>query len=365
MTSLKGHSGRVTAIDMSANDKFLASVSDDRSMMLWPTKQFSSKDHRPSRGNVNYDHGAHLKWSPDGKAIVVHKETTRTMEVYKLTKKEGSDAYTFQAAFDFNICHDVDDDVVAMGMDAGGKFIMSCSGKKNDLALYDLKGNLLNKLDTFQMTTNFGSVSPCGKFVAACGFTPDVKVWSVKFTKAKEFDKIARAFELTGHTSGIYHFAWRNDSARMATVSKDGTWRVYDTHGDQHMGQDVVMPKVVNTGKIDADETSKVAISPDGQVLALSKGKDVKILCVDSGKVMQELSGIHSEPLTGLMFDAEGRWVITSGDKHIRVFHNVIGFRKALDDFEKKLAEATTEGHKERLLQQISELKTKLKSFQK
>ena len=75
-----------------------------------------------------------------------------------------------------------------------------------------------------------------GKYVAASGFTPDVKVWSVKFNKSGGFEKAQRAFELTGHTSGIFHFTWRNDSARVATISKDGTWRLYNVELDLHLG---------------------------------------------------------------------------------------------------------------------------------
>ena len=76
-----------------------------------------------------------------------------------------------------------------------------------------------------------------GKYVAASGFTPDVKVWSIKFNKSGGFEKAQRAFELTGHTSGIYHFTWRNDSARVATISKDGTWRLYNVEVDLHLGK--------------------------------------------------------------------------------------------------------------------------------
>ena len=94
LTNLKGHSDRVLDISLSSNEKFLASSCLDRSLLLWPTKQFNSKDHKCIRGNVSYDHGAHIKWSPDSKAIIVHKEISRQIEVYKVSKKEGTDSYT-------------------------------------------------------------------------------------------------------------------------------------------------------------------------------------------------------------------------------------------------------------------------------
>jgi WD40 repeat protein len=290
----------------------------------------------------------------------VHKVVSRQIEVYKLAKKESSDNYSIQPAFEFPILHDADDDVIALDIDTNGKYIMTCSTNKNDLVLCDLKGTLLSRLDTFQMTTYYANISPCGKYVAASGFTPDVKVWSVKFTKSGDLDKVARAFELTGHTSGVYHFAWRNDSARMATVSKDGTWRVYNVDVDHHIGQ---YTKLISSGKIDALPSSKVALSPDGRVLAISVGKNINVYSADPAKLLMVLTNVHTEPISGLLFDAEARWLISAGDKHIRVFHNVIGFQKSLVDFKKKLTDAKTEGHKERLTQQIDELKSKLKDI--
>ena len=57
------------------------------------------------------------------------------------------------------------------------------------------------------------------------------------------------------------------------------------------------------------------------------------------------------------------RWLISSGDKHIRVFHNVIGFQKTLVDLKQTLDDAVTQGHKDRLKEQIQGLKAKLKSI--
>jgi len=67
--------------------------------------------------------------------------------------------------------------LLTSGMDlaTNGKFIMTCSNK-NDLVLYDIRGEVLTRIDTCQMTTYTARISPCGRFVATSGFTPDVKV---------------------------------------------------------------------------------------------------------------------------------------------------------------------------------------------
>jgi len=109
-------------------------------------------------------------------------------------------------------------------------------------------------------STHRARISPCGRFVAASGknmfyhlikdfdklwqlyekeykhinkiisgFTPDVNVWEVMFNKSGEFKQVFKAFDLAGHTSGIHDFSFNADSSHMATVSKDGTYRFYDT----------------------------------------------------------------------------------------------------------------------------------------
>lgn len=61
------------------------------------------------------------------------------------------------------------------------------------------------------------------------GFTPDVNVWEVVFSKSGEFKTVAKAFDLAGHTSGVHDFGFSADTSQMATVSKDGTYRFYNT----------------------------------------------------------------------------------------------------------------------------------------
>ena len=66
----------------------------------------------------------------------------------------------------------------------------------------------------------------------------------------------------------------------------------------------------------------------------------------------------------GLLFDDEGKRLISSGDKHIRVFHNVPGLRRNLQDFQAELKVAKSEGLKTRLTDQISTLKETLNSVE-
>lgn len=117
---------------------------------------------------------------------------------------------------------------MGLGISCTGRFMMSCDNG-TDLYLWDVKGNQLDKIDTYLMNTYSAKISPCGRFIAACGFAPDCKVWEVKFSKTGEYQKTIRAFDLSGHSSGIYDVAFDQDTSHMATVSKDGTWKLFDT----------------------------------------------------------------------------------------------------------------------------------------
>jgi hypothetical protein len=58
--------------------------------------------------------------------------------------------------------------------------MMSCS-EKNDLVVWDLKGEQLAKVDTYLMTTICVKISPCARFVVASGMSWRSSVSSTKW----------------------------------------------------------------------------------------------------------------------------------------------------------------------------------------
>lgn len=84
LTSLKGHSGRVLDMSLSENGKMLATCADDRSILIWFTKDFAAKEHKSIRANVQFDHATRIKWSPDSKAFLIHCATSNQLQVHKV-----------------------------------------------------------------------------------------------------------------------------------------------------------------------------------------------------------------------------------------------------------------------------------------
>ncbi|KAJ8312492.1 hypothetical protein KUTeg_009865 [Tegillarca granosa] len=102
------------------------------------------------------------------------------------------------------------------------------------------EGDLYTSIDTHQMNNSYGAVSPCGRFVASSGFTPDVKVWEVCFDKGGMFQDVKRAFELKGHSAGVFCFSFSNDSSRLPTcgivdLAFDTTNKYFVSAGDKHI----------------------------------------------------------------------------------------------------------------------------------
>ncbi len=55
-----------------------------------------------------------------------------------------------------------------------------------------------------------------------------------------------------------------------------------------------------------------------------------QFLSVGLGESEGEIQEVHTEPITCLLFDNAGKYVLTAGDKHVRVFHNVPGLKTAV-----------------------------------
>jgi hypothetical protein len=71
-------------------------------------------------------------------------------------------------------------------------------------------------------------------------------------------------------------------------------------------------------------------------------------------------------PINCILFDAAGKFVLTSGDKHVRVFHNVAGYHSNLSTLRASLKATTanqSSAMKERIQQQIVEAEKFLTSL--
>ncbi|XP_042211116.1 transducin beta-like protein 2 isoform X2 [Homarus americanus] len=361
LTSLKGHSGSITGGGFSANGKHFISTADDRTVLIWSTKDFSQKEHKSVRGNIEFDYATRVCWSPDGKAFIVHKALANAMEVYKVTKRPDGTLGNSQVALTFPQHNEVAD-ILAMEVAVSGKFIMTCNNK-NQLLIWSLKGDILETIDTRHGDTYSATLSPCGRFIATTGFTPDVKVWEVKFSKTSNFEGVKRAYDLTGHKAGIYNCSINSDSTRMVSVSKDGTWKLFDTNIEYEKGQLVYL---LHTGIYDKkDYPGKIKLSPDGRTVVIASMATLTFFSAITGDKLNTIEDIYAGNIKDAIFDPSNKLVLTLGDKHVRVFHNVAGYTATIQDLEQSQRKATNSTMRERITQQIKDAKKALENIKK
>ncbi|XP_060075371.1 transducin beta-like protein 2 [Ylistrum balloti] len=356
-STLKGNSSAVLGIDFSPNGKYLITTAEDRCVMLWSTKDFNQKEHKFIKGIVELDHGTQVKFSPDTKAFIISLANENALRVYRIGKKDDGSPGNITSAFDFPKVHQAD--IIRIGIASNGKYIMSC-GSDTTIIIWTIKGEVLESIDTHQMNNSFACVSPCGRFVASSGFTPDVKVWEVCFNKNGSYSDTKRAFELKGHTAGVYSFSFNNDSSRMASVSKDGTWKYWDTNVRYEMNQD---PYLLHTGNISYSGHCLIALSPDGRTVTVGGENSITFFNAVSCKEEESVDNIHLGGLVDLSFDTTNKYLVTAGDRYVHVFHNVTGYQATVEDLLEKEKKASSTAMRDRVRQQISDARSSLDSI--
>ncbi|XP_026477625.1 transducin beta-like protein 2 [Ctenocephalides felis] len=327
-----------------------------RTVFVWSLTSLPAT--RSFRINVPYDHATRVCWSPDNKALLVHTYQESTIMVFKLDKckkdKESwfsgaNNAITFPKVFD--------SECIGLQISSDGHHVMSCS-KDGKLVLFDTKGNVTQKIEDTGLGSNHcARLSPNAKFVIVCGFSPDVKLWTIGDDKDKASARqnpssgsdssLKRAFELTGHSGSVCDVAFEMQTLQVASVSKADGWRLYDIDVNYKKGQSPILLKKAPfqnaSGNVGADdEVSHVALSPDSSVICVSQGSDLMFYETEGGSLDRCIEKVYSTgPITGVKFDSTGKYVFCTGDKHVRIFHNVTGYKIEIKENLNKLKHNT------------------------
>ncbi|VBB30261.1 unnamed protein product [Acanthocheilonema viteae] len=363
MTTLKGHVSDVMDLDFSSNGRYLASVSSDRSLYLW--NDFGERDHKLHRCGVELDGASHIVFAPDSKCLLMSLQIANKLDVYKITKREGTQSYKISRieSVGFPVVHT--EDISNIGIACNGKFVMSASAD-NQLVIYSIHGEVLKKIELKLNILYSACISPCARFVGASGFTPDVFVFEVLFDRQGNFQDVKKAFELKGHNSGIYSFAFDQSSTRCVTASKDGTWNVYNTDVRYSQGEEA---KIIASGEFEVlknapPESVKVVMSSSGNSFAISASRHIRLYStLQPQKEFKMILDAHDKPITGLRMSSCGKMIASCCDRYIRIFHNVAEFYSNVVLLEKTIQETCEDGRKRRLEEQLREAKRVLNPF--
>lgn len=139
--------------------------------------------------------------------------------------------------------------------------------------------------------------------------------------------------DLTGHAGEAQHCCFSLCSRRLLCVGGDGSWVVWDVDVEFDRGADA---KKLASGKFDhpgGGVRAVCALSSDLRVVAVGCGTQITFHSANSSDLLETISDAHlGGEICGLAFDAEGRFLCSSGgmDKRVCVWKNVPGWLLSL-----------------------------------
>ncbi|GJQ80910.1 putative cellular response to glucose starvation [Trypoxylus dichotomus] len=130
---------------------------------------------------------------------------------------------------------------------------------------------------------------------------------------------------------------------------------------DYKKGED---PHLLRTGKYaQGSSPSLIALSPNAEVVAVATTNSLAFYSALTGDLDYKIENIYNGKITSILFDSLGKYIFTAGDKHIRVFHNVTGYRCAITTANNKLKQNQTSATKERLQKLIADSESFLQTI--
>jgi WD40 repeat protein len=222
-------------------------------------------------------------------------------------------------------------DISSVGI--GERFFVSCS-EDTEFKVWSLsvstppnastgKSSLLSSVNTNQMQNYMAAVSPDSKFIGVAAFTSDVRLWEVAFKKTGEFEAVRKAIELKGHKKGINCIAFSNDSTRVATASKDGSWRLWRVNVRYAIGEDPECELVVQTPYPSVD---RVVFNPTKAVVVSSFERTLQFWDSKSGKLLQDLPDAvkTGSVVSGLAWSSDGKFLLVSTKSGLVVWQSPV-----------------------------------------
>lgn len=107
-----------------------------------------------------------------------------------------------------------------------------------------------------------------------------------------------------------------------------------------------------------------IALSNSAYVIAIATGSDVQLFSGLTGELDMTIENIFNDHIMAIGFDPVGLQFFVAGDRQIRVFHNITGYKVEIAAAKEKLKDKKISmATKERLELQISEHESFISQF--
>jgi len=343
--ALRGHTGEVSSVALSADGKRIVSGSADGTVKIWDaatgqnirtlkTNQInvntclvlsvalSADGKRIASGNWDMLQEAITVWNADtGKKTVAIKGISGVNSVALSPDAKHVAGSSFDGSvriWDANTGAAIrtlrgagasrqpnvqgqSEAVSGLAFSPDGKHVVGCE-PLGTITIWDsATGKEIRTLKGHTGETCSIAISADGKRIVSGGMDKAVKIWD--FATGQELRS------LTGHTQSVASVALSSDGRRIVTGSYDETLKIWDAA----TGQDV------RTFKSHTGAVHSVAISPDGKRV-VSGGADMKVRIwdTDAAPKLSTFQG-HTQKVSCVSVTADGKRIVTgSHDKTVK-----------------------------------------------
>lgn len=124
-------------------------------------------------------------------------------------------------------------------------------------------------------------------------------------------------------------------------------------------------PRCLITGEYESKAVSPlIALSNSAHVVAIATGSDVQLFSGLTGELDMTIENIFNDHIMAINFDPTGLQVFVAGDRQVRVFHNITGYKVGIAAAKEKLKDKKISmATRERLELQIAENESFISTF--
>lgn len=292
---LRGHTGEITGIAVTADGRHVASVARDEQLRLWTVVDSEKQVHFARVNLKKGEFASAVALSADDSLVAMAINDSRAIHVFRIVDDRAKNTAQLTPSHSFATPHK--HPITTLRYAPNGAFLATMAESSSDLHLhlFSPAGALLHSLAVSQLVNHSFAISPDSRFIAAATKVADTKLWEVCYSKGSKggagsgsIERVEPALSLKGQKRGLHALSFSPDSQRLVTASVDGSWMAHDIHVRYQLHEDSRMLCRVPTefaAAAGAPGVERIDVCAPGGVDAAAS--DPLLVALSSGSTLQ------------------------------------------------------------------------------